>query len=163
MRLSAILLILAACLSGQVATYGTVGAVQSPYWENAALSYGAGASYTLHRWTIGAEAFRAETARERNPILNRDQRAEAALALGAYRAWRGLHTECGYAAQRHTWRAYGPLIEGATRVTGHGPTAGAYYQIGSRVFARAGYRRLFIAGDHDTNQTYVSVGVTFGK
>jgi hypothetical protein len=40
-------------------------------------------------------------------------------------------------------------------------SAGAYYQTPGRVFVRVGYRRLFVRGDHDTNQVYTSVGVTF--
>lgn len=146
----------------QVSVHGTSGAVLSDNWGNAALSYGAGASYTHKRLTVGAEIWRAEVGRQRNPALNNDRRAEAVHAIAAWRVWRGIHTEGGVGVQRITDSYSGPMFgDGQLRWQRGFASAGAYYQTPGRVFFRAGYRRLFVRGDHDTDQVYTAVGITF--
>lgn len=155
------LLFAASMAFGQVSVYGTVGAVESNYWSNPSLAYGAGASYTIGRVAVGAEVWRSEVERGRNPWLNADRRAEAVLALVSVRTWRGLHVEGGGGVQRLTDTAYGPLFEGVSKYRQGLATAGAFYQVGSRFWMRAGARRLFVVNDHDTAQVYAAVGFTF--
>lgn len=160
-RLTLLLSIFAAIASCQVALYGTLGAVDSNYWSNPALAYGAGASFTHKRASIGAEVWRSEVGSQRNPLLNADRRAEAVIAAIGYRVWRGVHIEGGGGVQRLTDSAYGPLFEGVWKYTQTFGTAGAYYQHGNRFFTRVGYRHLFVVNDHDTQQVYVGVGIKF--
>lgn len=157
--LSVLMLAIAAC--GQVSVYGTSGAVSSKYWENATLSFGAGGAYSTGRVEIGAEVWRSEVNRHRDPLLNGDRRAEAVLGLVRYRVWRGLGVEGGGGIQRITDTAFGPLIEGTWRYQRGVASVGGYYQVGTRMWARVGYRRLILKGDHDTSQAYTSVGFTF--
>jgi len=157
--LIALLLVLPAF--SQVSVYGSLGAVESNYWSNYQLSFGGGAAFTYKRFTVGGEVWRSEVGRLQTSFYSADHRAEAVVATVAYRTWRGLHAEGGGGVQRLTHFAYGPLIEGTFRYSASFGTAGAYYQIGDRLFARFGYRRLFVVDDHDTNQIYTSIGVTF--
>ena len=149
-------------LMAQVSFYGTLGAVESSYWSNHHLSFGVGAAFTHDRLSVGAEAWRSEADRQRNPLLSGDRRAEAIHALAGYRMFGGLHVEGGGGVQRLTDTQYGPLIVGQQKYSTPLGSVGGYYQIGKRLFARVGYRHLFVRNDHDTGQTYVAVGISFG-
>ena len=149
-------------LLAQVSLYGTLGAVESGYWSSHRLSFGAGAAFTHDRLSVGAEVWMSEVDRQRNPLLNGDRRAEAVHASVGYRLLGGLHAEGGGGVQRLTDTQYGPLIVGQQKYSAPFGSAGGYYQIGKRVFARVGYRHLFVRNDHNTGQTYVSVGISFG-
>lgn len=112
---------------------------------------------------------------------------KARIATAALRAWRGLHVEGGGGMRRTVetirwtelvavpildpWcpRKCAPLGIG-DRVETHQydlvewrrfAAAGAYYQTPKRVFARVGYRRLFVAGGRDEDQVYAVLGWTF--
>lgn len=162
MRLLALVTIWAALAAGQVSVYGTSGAVQSANWAQPTLHFGGGASYTHKRLTVGGEAWRAEVDRQRSWQRDADQRAEAIQALAAWRVWRSVHAEGGAGVQRITAAStglfWGTAVDRQQRAFA---SAGAYYQTPGRVFVRVGYRRLFVRSDHDTNQIYTSVGVTF--
>ena len=161
MRLLTTLLFAAVSLCAQVSIYGTIGGANSGYWSNEALTFGFGAGYTSKRITIGGEAWRSEVASLRTPYLSSDRRVESALGLIAMRTWHGLHVEGGGGVQRITDTQYGPLIIGQQKYSAPVGIAGTYYQVGSRLWMRAGYRRLFVRDDHDTGQVYTAVGFTF--
>lgn len=165
-------LLLAVVLTGaalaQVSAFGTIGAVRS----KSGAKFGGGASYTVKRLSFGAEA------------IGRD----AVIGTGAIRIWKGFYAEGGFGGMA-TSRTVVTLTEGQaepiracysakcpilgwtdpgfieTRIAENWwrpmSSAGAYYQTPGRVFFRAGYRRLFVRGDHDTDQAYTAVGITF--
>lgn len=161
MRLIVFLFAMSLSAFAQVSALGSMGAVQSSGWSNAALSYGAGGGYTHKRLTVSGEVWRAEVDRQRNAWLSRDRRVEAIAALAAWRVWRNVHAEGGAGIQRDSQHVFGAFLDSDYRKQSGFATAGAYYQTPGRVFVRVGYRRLFVRGDHDTNQIYSIVGVSF--